>query len=455
MIAITPDRLASQIGPRHLAIADLIAADIAEGRLAAATRLPPQRDLAHELGCGIGTVTRAYGELTRRRLVDGQVGRGTYVRGPRAEEAAPGFVDLTESAPCLGPQEQALADTLAALGRESEQLDLLRYPPTSGLPAHREAGSRWIARLGVEAPARELLVAAGAQQALAAALAALGREGRPVLVEAVTYPGLLRAARVLGVPVRGVALDDEGMRPEALDRAAAETGAAAVFLVPTLQNPTNAVMSPARRGDIVEVARRRDLAIVEDDVYGHVLPGRPAPLKSLAPERTIHITGISKSLAGGPRVAWLWAPSDLLDRLADALYAFTVTRPALTLEVARRWIESDTAERLIAWQRTEIQARHALLREALGDWPLASHPFAFHALLDLPSEWRPESFVAAAAAQGTALLAMGAFETAEAPPRRAVRISHSNAPGRQALQHALARLRRLLEEGPGTGGILV
>ncbi len=455
MVTISPDRLAGQAGPRHLAIAELIAADIAAGRLAPSTRLPPQRDLAHRLGCAIGTVTRAYGELARRRLVEGQIGRGTYVRAPGRAAASPDFVDLTQSAPCIGPQEAALAETLGQLSRTGEMGELLHYPPTVGFAAHRETGRRWLARLGLEAPAREILVTAGVQQALAATLTVLRREGRPVLVEAATYPGLLRAARVLGVPVRGVALDGEGMRADALDQAAAESGAGAVFLVPTLQNPTNAVMSTARRAEIVAVARRRDLLLVEDDVYGHVLASRPAPLKALAPERTIHLTGISKSLAGGLRVGWIWAPGRWLDPLADALYAITLARPPLPLEIARTWIEDGTAERLITWQGEEIQARNALLAETLGDWPLSQHPFGFHALLDLPAGWPAESFVAAAAARGTALLAMGAFETLEAPVRRAVRISHSNAPGREALQHALTGLRRLLEEGPGSGGILV
>lgn len=190
------------------------------------------------------------------------------------------------------------------------------------------------------------------------------------------------------------------MRADALDRAAAETGAGAVFLVLTLQNPTNAMMSAARRAVIVAVARHRDLLLVEDDVYGHVLPARPAPLKALAPERTIHFTGISKSLAGGLRVGWIWAPASWLDPLADALYAMTLTRPPLPLEIARAWIEDGTAERLITWQGEEIQARNALLAETLGDWPFSHHPFGFHALLDLfdlPAGWPAESFAAAAA----------------------------------------------------------
>ncbi len=423
--------------------------------LAPSTRLPPQHDLAHRLGCAIGTIMRAYGELARRRLVEGRSVAAPMCARSRAA-ASPDFVDLTQSAPCSGPQEAALAETLGQLSRTGEMGELLHYPSTVGFAAHRETGRRWLARLGLEAPVREILVTAGVQQALAATLAVLRRAGRPVLVEAATYPGLLRAARVLGVPVRGVALDGEGMRADALDRAAAETGAGAVFLVLTLQNPTNAMMSAARRAVIVAVARHRDLLLVEDDVYGHVLPARPAPLKALAPERTIHFTGISKSLAGGLRVGWIWAPASWLDPLADALYAMTLTRPPLPLEIARAWIEDGTAERLITWQGEEIQARNALLAETLGDWPFSHHPFGFHALLDLfdlPAGWPAESF--AAAARGTALLAMGAFETLEALARRAVRISHSNAPGREALQHALTGLRRLLEEGPGSGGILV
>src|SRR3546814_2600007 len=147
-----------------------------------------------------------------------------------------------------------------------------------------------------------------------ATLAVLAEPGEPVLAEALTYPGVLDAARLLRRPLKPVAMDEEGVIPGALDEAAAATGARTVVLVPTIQNPTATVMGAERRRAITEVARRRNLMIVEDDVYGFLLESRPPPIATFAPERTVYLTSASKCLAPGLRAGWIAAPRDQIGR---------------------------------------------------------------------------------------------------------------------------------------------
>jgi len=107
--------------PRYVAIADAIAADLTGGKLKAGDRLPPQRELAWKLGVTIGTVTRAYQEASKRGLLTGEVGRGSYLRDPRPNYAAaqsissgvePGLLDMQMSAP---PRVAQSTDFEAAL----------------------------------------------------------------------------------------------------------------------------------------------------------------------------------------------------------------------------------------------------------------------------------------------------------------------------------------------------
>ncbi len=135
-----------------------------------------------------------------------------------------------------------------------------------------------------------------------AAFAGLARPGDPILVEALTYAGVCHVAERLGLRLHGLAIDDEGLLPEALDEAARTGQARLLFVNPTVHNPTTATMSLARREAIAGIARRHDLIVIEDDVYGQLPEDRPPPIAVLAPERTIHISSASKSVAPGLRL---------------------------------------------------------------------------------------------------------------------------------------------------------
>lgn len=450
-MTIDAAQLAANAAPRYLAIAEAIAADIAQGRLAPASRLPPQRELAYHLGVTVGTVTRAYRVLAGRGLVDGHVGRGTYVTDPgTASGAEPGpeaFIDLTKNAPPVLPSAEAIRAGLGRIAEAERTTALLDYAPTAGAEPHRAALAAWMGRVGLAAAPERVIVFGGAQQALAAALTALSG-GRPVLVERLTYPGLISISTALKVPLAGVALDREGLSAEALDRAAAETGARLAVVVPTLQNPMNTVMGLERRRAIAAVARARGLTLVEDDVYGYVPETRPPPIASLAPELTVYLASASKCFAPGLRLGWALAPEGSREPLLRALYAMSVCRPPLTAELGRRWIEDGTGARLARAQAAEAAARQALAAELLAGHRLHGHPASFHVFLELPAAWSAEAFAAAARARGVGVVPAEAFNAGPEPAPRAVRISLSQAPGRASLTRALAALAALAADAP-------
>ena len=358
--------------PLYERLLDALRADIASGALADGARLPPQRDLAHRLGLGLGTVTRAYVEAEKAGLVTAHVGRGSFVRGTDApqrstnEDAGP--INLSQNIAPVGPGGARLIQTLARLQRRPDLLDNLAYAPSTGLETHRRAFATWLGRTaGVQtADWRQLICCAGAQQALSLALAALCRPGDEVLCEGATFPGARVLAAHAGYRLTGVAMDGEGLLPDALDRAAAN-GAKAVFVLPTLQNPTGRIMSAARRADIVAVARKRDLWIIEDGIYS-IFGGDPLPpLVDLAPERTIHVSGVSKALSPGLRAGFLLAPpGDLFERVVHAVRAQFYAPPNFGALIATQWIEDGSAEAIAGEIRDEMGRRLALARAILG-----------------------------------------------------------------------------------------
>src|SRR6201996_8984097 len=364
--------------------------DIRSGVLAPGLRLPPQRELAFFLGISLGTVTKAYAEAERRGLTQATVGRGTYVAAPAPDAAfrfsprgQPSGVNLAQNVRPMLSGAAALTRALDKL-RKKDLSRLLVYSPSAGEDDHRRAMADWLARTtALEPDWRNLAVTAGGQQAVALALGSLASAGDAILTEAGTYYGLRTLAEHAGYRLKGLQLDEEGLVPEALDRAAAATGARVLYLTPTLHNPTGRTMGRARRDEIVRVARARDLWIVEDDVYALYAHG-VTPLAALAPERTLYLWSLSKSLWAGRRVAILLTPgAEPLERVLRALRATAYSAPALGPAVGAQWIEDGTADTLAAEGMVEMQRR---VRLALDVFGAAAEPPSFPASLHV---WLP------------------------------------------------------------------
>jgi DNA-binding transcriptional MocR family regulator len=450
-----PD-LPSQSKSRYAAIVDALARDVASGKLADGARLPTHRELADTLGIAIGTVTRAYTEAERRGLVRGEVGRGTFVGPAPLQSISPalvsttGVIDLALNVPVEGLVPD-LAGALRTLAKRADLADLLRYQPHAGATRHRAAGAAWAKRYGVTATPDQVVVCAGAQHAMVAIFSALAKPGDRVLTESLTYAGMKALSSLLHLPLEGVAMDAEGIRVDALEAALASSGAKFLYCMPTIQNPTGGVLSDARRRAIAELARKHDVAIIEDDVHRFLVPDAPPPLAQYAPERTYHIAGTSKALAGGLRVAYVTAPRAAVGRLEQRIWATTWMAPPLMAEIATLWIEDGTADRLAAEQRREAIVRQKIARDILGDVPLVAHPNSLHIWLELPDPWRSESFARETLQRGVALAPADVFVVGRAPIPHAVRIGLGGARTHGELERALRIVVETLASSPSEG----
>jgi len=283
-------------GPDYQRLADAIRRDIEAGRLQPGDRLPPQRDLADTLAMTLGTVTRAYQTAARRGLVAGEVGRGTYVLVPPGAEDGDGLLDLSLNAI---PPHAYLSELAARLDPPlgARRTALLEYPPRGGHDDHREAGAEWIARRSVHVSPSQVLTTVGAQHGLLIALSATTSPGDAILVEELTYTGVITAARMLGLKPVPVAIDAEGLRPDALDTVARTSGARTLVIQPSLHNPTGVTMTPRRRREIIHAIHRHGLSVVEDDTYGFL---------NACLSRHENAGKIGKTNGGGP----IWAIFD-------------------------------------------------------------------------------------------------------------------------------------------------
>lgn len=443
--------------PLYLEIADAIRQDLARGVLKPGDRLPPQRELAFRLGVTTGTVTRAYAEVERMGLLVGEVGRGSYLKaaGPVAPPFAPlsnekaGFIDLSQATAPAVHDTRDLDVALERITQSPARLELLNYPPPDGYPLHREMGALWLARSGISVGDSQVVVTAGAQAGIIATLASITQPGEPMFVEGLNYPTIKPIARQLGVTLAPLEIDPGGLVPEALERAARNGEARILYVVPTLQSPTTASLSLERRTMIVEIARRYGMTIIEDDLFRLLDPRlQPPTLYSMAPERTYHVTSISKTLAAGLRVGFLVGPEGREEALIRQQTVAGGRSVGLAAEVARHWIESDTADRVLSAIIAENAARRDIARDVFRERAFFCNPGAPFIWVKLPDQWEPGDFARAARDRGIKITPGTAFAIDRRADDRAVRICFGGAPSREALRNALVSVNTLLDEEP-------
>ncbi|SOE80620.1 transcriptional regulator, GntR family [Caballeronia arationis] len=445
-------------GPTYLAIANAVAESINKGELRAGDRLPPQRALAASLGVDFTTVSRGYAEAQRRGLLEARVGRGTYVkaihRAPASPTSASGIDMLINQPPPFDNPalEKRIWEGVPAMLTERGMEMLMRYQVPSGAMRDRLVGANWLSqRISGLGPER-VLVCPGAQGALLAVSMMLAGSGDTICVEALAYPGFILLAKELGIRLAAVEMDENGALPESLDAVCRSEKPKAFYCTPIVHNPTTITMPLDRRIALVEVARRHNLPIIEDDNYWPLVNSpddsvdalRELPsLASLAPELVYYISGLAKCVSPALRIAYLAVPDQTsADRASVVIRATASMAAPLSAAVATYWIESGLAEEMLRAIRTESEARQAIARRHLGADLENRHSHGFHLWLPLPMPWTRSAFITQLKLSGISVAGTDAFSVSEAPD--GVRLCLGAPRTRNDLENCLHRIADIL-----------
>jgi DNA-binding transcriptional MocR family regulator len=312
----------------------------------------------------------------------------------------------------------------------------------AGTAAAREAVAALLARPGWTPHPGHVLFAGNGRQAIATALAALVPAGERAGVEELTYPIVKGIAARLGITLVPLAMDEQGLIPEAV-RAAGPLRA--LYVQPTLHNPLGVTMSAARRAELAELLRELDLHAVEDGIY-MFLDEEATPLAGYAPERVVHIDSLSKRASPGLTAGFLVAPAALHARLAAALRSGGWSISGFALDAATRWSSDGTVAKLVELKRRDAAVRQGIVRERLAGFAVQGDPRAYHCWWHLPEPWRADTFVAAAGRRGIAVSPGAAFAVTPGRSPNAVRLALT--PPLDVLAPALDALAALAATGP-------
>lgn len=439
---------------KYIGVVEALESDIKTRVVKPGDRLPPQRQIANELGIDLTTVTRAMNEAARRGLIEAQAGSGTFI----AQTAFTHYnaihltegktLDLSMNNPPSPPElrlEQDIADTLIELSAASSSpLHHLSYQETAGHPDDREAGEAWLAHKLESVSADSILIASGAHSAIYSILSHLQRSGmKSVAAPELCYPGLRSIADHLHMEVFSVAMDESGVIPEDLERVIKKHRPDAFYFTPNIDNPTTATLTLERRIQIADLAREHELRLIEDDPYYPFLD-KPLPaLYSLVPQLTWHIATVSKCLSPALRVAYVVAP-ELDDALflAEEMRISSIMAPPLMSAVVARWIRTGHFNEIAEAIKQENTKRQALAASIFDRYKLHTHPAAPHFWLELPKGIRALEFSERASRIGVSVVPSTAFVSTRSRVQ-AVRVSLGGASDYPALQHGLTLLSQL------------
>ena len=336
---------------------------------------------------------------------------------------------------------EAFADALSddAAGRS------LQYSTTEGNADLRAAIAARLSARGLPTEADQLLVTSGSQQALTLAAAVLIEPGDRVLVEEPSYLAALQAFMLAGAVVVPVACDGDGLDPDAVAAAAAEHGARVLYTIPTFHNPTGRTLPLERRHALAAVAEQCGLWLIEDDPYGELrYRGEPLPsLATMAEDRTLALSTLSKVAAPGLRIGWVRAPRALRPSLVVAKQAADLHSSTVDQAAAARWLATVDLDAHLGVLRAEYGRRRDALLDGLTE---ALPPGSTHNRPEggmfvwarLPDGWDAEPLLARALEHDVAFVPGYPFFAGE-PDRATLRFSFTTHPPAE-IAEGLARL---------------
>lgn len=449
-------------GPKYLALSHALREAVRCGDLPEGTRLPPVRELAWSLSITPGTVARAYQIVTQDGLLEATVGRGTFVaaRSVRLGPTQPIFEERDadrDGGPVVDLRSPQLPDVgqSAAIARIMIQIadhmghDHLEYPNLRRDLPLREAYADWLAGQAIGTfGADDVALTLGGQNAVNIALQCCLRGERPYIAcEELAYAGFRRAARLNRAEVAPVALDGEGMTPEALDAACRRFGARIVCVTPDAQNPTGASMSLDRRIAITRVARAHDLQIIEDNCYS-VADATGPSLRALAPERTWYVTSLSKTISAGLRFGAIVCPTGLGEaaRLAIQHSYFGLPRPVS--DIAFTLFRSGEAARLRDKVQQVFSRRLEIALNILGRHDMKWQRGLSFIWLPMPRGWRASTFARLAESSGVLIRSADEYALTDGRAPNAVRIALSGLIPETEFIAAMVKLAQLLDSPP-------
>jgi 2-aminoadipate transaminase len=466
--------------PLYVQIVNYIRQLIESDALKPGVKLPATRELAGDLGVDRATIVTAYDELVAQGFATAHVGQGTFVapHAPVAEllrrdgtnvESLPGEINWRQcfsraarlNADWRPPDVsayRAIGETISFAGGmpdsslfpidafrqvmhevlRTEGKALLQYNPASGYPPLRRYLADYLVRKGIVVTDADILIVNGSQQGLDLVARTLLDPGDRVVVEGPSYPGALQIFRAYQAEMLTIPVGSDGIRRDILEGVIHRLAPKCIYTMPTFQNPTGATVSLEGRRELLAMAAKVQVPIIEDDFHNELrYDGVPViSLRGLDRKGLVIAVGtFSKILFPGLRVGWIVAPPEVMERLIVAKRVSDFHTSTLIQAAIYHFCRRRLLDRHMERMRREYRRRRDILTQALSrhcppnvTW---THPQGgFSLLLTLPQGLDTQSLLPEAASAGV-LYTPGSLFYVDGGGRNQLRLSFSEVPAEQ------------------------
>lgn len=436
--------------PLYTELAEQMEEDIRAGILSPGTKLPPQRELADYLDINLSTVTRAFKICSKKGLITAATGNGTYVSSDVIYDnnmlilnsAEDKIIEMGAILPNIAlnkPVTEAIRKILA----EGHEEYLMQYGEINGTRWQKTMGMQWLQKTGVTVDdPSQILIASGGQNAILAVLAGNFVSGDRVGCDEITYPGLKSAAKMLGIILVPIAKYTR----ESITAAVKNNNIKALYVIPDYHNPTTRVLPLETRQLIAEQAKEHGLLIMEDSINSLLGTHHLPQLKQLAPENTIYISSLSKTVSPGLRIAYVAVPLKWKKDTSVALYNCNIVISPLMLQAASNLISTGEADRIVEARRGQTRQRNQLVNEYLGNYQMEGDEDGPFRWLTLPAQFDAHVFEIAARTAGVQVYASDRFMVGKEVCENAIRISVVSEQNDIYFVRGLQILARMLKE---------
>ncbi|MDE4615956.1 PLP-dependent aminotransferase family protein [Sinorhizobium meliloti] len=347
--------------------------------------------------------------------------------------------------------DTALGASLVSLSQMVDINKIIRTHRFGGTEQDKARAAAWLEqRFSTSVDPRQIIQTNGAQSAMVMALASVAGPGDTVLLETLSYHGFRKQAHLQNIRTESIEMDDDGALPDAFEKACRAYKPKALFLMPTVHNPTTGVMSLERRRQISDIARKYGVALMEDDVYGVLPVDVPPPLGAIAPDVTWHITSFAKCLGPGGRIGYLVAPTP--DAAQATINRFngmsTWFSAAMSAELIGHWLDNGTMTQFVERVREEARERQQIAQKYLTGLQYRSLPESLFLWVNLDGVIDQDVLVERCAERNVIIRPGRLFSTDAVRSPNAVRVVVGSPDTREELEAALAVIGGLLGSAP-------
>jgi len=436
--------------PLYKSIAEYLEQDIKNGILRENDKLPPQRELADYLDLNLSTITRAYKICEMKGLIYATTGRGSFVsanvNSPATiiDNAEPSLIELGIVLPFI-EHNSIISSVAADILCRSDAESYFDYSNPLGSISQRRTAKKWLGKFNVKTKEENIIITAGAQNALAITLVSLFKSGDKIITDRYTFANFVSLANMLNIQLISVDGDEHGMLPDKLESVCKNNQIRGIYLMPTCNNPNNIIMNNERRKEIADIVGKYHLIMIEDDIYAFLSQEQYLPMVNLIPNQTVYISGVSKSICAGIRVAYICFPDSFRAVLEQGLYNLNLKTSSLNIEIVTEIINKCLDEDLIHKKRNLAMERNELYLKYFPYYPGTFNKSSYYQWLLLPDDCSGRLFEAQAESNGIKVYGAERFCVGEVSHANAIRIATSSPQNMDELEKGLTILKKIYD----------